>query len=113
MDDSIVYDEPLYYISVVAKMVELHPQTLRHYERLGLVVPQRSQGNVRLYSLRDIDRLKKVTRLTNELGINLAGAEVILNLLERMGALQQEMEQMQHDFEQEVNSLRDRLVEAR
>ena len=111
MNEDTVYDEPLYYISVVAKMVELHPQTLRHYERVGLVVPQRSEGNIRLYSLRDVDRLRKVNRLTNELGINLAGAEVILNLLNRMDELQQEMEQMQHEYEREVDSLRARLAE--
>ena len=111
MNDGAAYDEPLYYISVVAKMVELHPQTLRHYERLGLVVPQRSGGNIRLYSDRDVERLQKINRLTSELGINLAGAEVILRLLDRIDELQQQRELVQREFEREVSSLRTRLAE--
>ena len=104
------YEEPLYYIGVVAKMLDLHPQTLRHYERIGLVVPQRTEGNVRLYSQRNVDRLQKINRLTSELGVNLAGVEVILNLLERMDELQQEMERMEHEFNQELETLRARYT---
>ena len=106
MDSSAVYEEPLYYISVVAKMLDLHPQTLRNYERLGLVDPKRSEGNVRLYSQRDVDRLQKISRLTAELGVNLAGVEVILNLLDRIDELQDEMLRSQAQFERELGYLR-------
>ena len=71
-------DEPCYVISVAARLVNLHPQTLRYYEREGLIEPARSSGNVRLYSTRDIERLRRIVRLTGELGINLAGVEVIV-----------------------------------
>lgn len=81
-------DEPCYTISVVARLVELHPQTLRNYEEQGLVVPQRTPGNFRLYTERDVQRLHKIVRLTNDLGVNLAGVEVILNLTERVEVLQ-------------------------
>ena len=67
-------DEPVYYISVAARLVQCHPQTLRTYERLGLVNPRRTRSNVRLYSQRDIERLGQIQRLTQELGVNLAGA---------------------------------------
>ena len=66
-------DEPCYTIGVVARMVDLHPQTLRNYEQLGLINPQRSDGNIRLYSDHEVERLHKINRLTQELGINLAG----------------------------------------
>lgn len=84
-------DEPCYVISVVARMVKLHPQTLRYYERVGLVVPARSAGNVRLYSPGDIERLRKICRLTDELGVNLAGVEVIMRLTDTIEQLQAEM----------------------
>ncbi|MFQ6059478.1 MAG: heat shock protein transcriptional repressor HspR [Anaerolineae bacterium] len=93
------HDEPCYIISVAAKLVNLHPQTLRYYERLGLVKPARSEGGVRLYSPRDIERLRKIVRLTEDLGVNLAGVEVILHMRERMEQMQREMEQMQAQFE--------------
>jgi MerR family transcriptional regulator, heat shock protein HspR len=81
-------DDPCYIISVVAGMLDLHPQTLRHYERIGLVMPARSGGNVRLYSANDIERLRKITRLTDDLGVNLAGVEVILRLTRTIEELQ-------------------------
>lgn len=93
--ETISPDEPHHLISVVARLVNLHPQTLRHYETLGLVVPQRSQGNIRLYSPRDIERLRKITRLTQELGVNLAGVEIILRLSEQLEALQAELTRME------------------
>ena len=105
MDQEEVYDEPLYYISAVAKLVDLHPQTLRHYERLGLVEPQRTDGNVRIYSQRDIERLQQINRLTDELGINLAGVEVILDLLERMQQMRYEMSAMRKDYERRMAAL--------
>lgn len=88
-------DEPCYTISVVARMVDLHPQTLRNYEQLGLVKPQRSEGNIRLYSDHEVERLRKINRLTQELGINLAGVEVILNMADQIETLQVQIEQLE------------------
>jgi MerR family transcriptional regulator, heat shock protein HspR len=84
-------DEPVYVISIAARMVEMHPQTLRLYERLGLLRPARSGSN-RLYSDKDIERLRQIQRLTQEMGVNLAGVEIILNLLEKIDTLQAELE---------------------
>ena len=75
-------------------MLDIHPQTLRLYEREGLVVPKRTDGNTRLYSQDDIDKLRRVLSLTRELGVNLAGVEVILSMRERMGQMQEAMEQL-------------------
>jgi len=104
-------DEPCYVISVAAKLVDLHPQTLRNYERLGLIKPQRSAGNVRLYSPRDIQSLRQICRLTDELGVNLAGVEVILNMTERMRRMQEEMEGVRAELEAEIERLRRQLSE--
>lgn len=101
-------DAPCYVMSVAARLVELHPQTLRRYEEIGLVKPARVSGK-RLYSPKDIERLRLITRLTDELGVNLAGVEVILNMTERISRLQEEMEQMQARFEEEIARLRQRL----
>ena len=87
-------EESLYHISMVARLVECHPQTLRMYERLGLVEPQRSRSNIRLYSQTDIERVRRIKRLTQELGVNLAGVEVILKMLDRMDKLQEEVERL-------------------
>jgi MerR family transcriptional regulator/heat shock protein HspR len=92
-------------------MMNLHPQTLRYYERIGLVVPARSPGNVRLYSQNDIERLRKICRLTNELGINLAGADVILRLTDTIEQLQAEMDQIRTALESEIQRLRQYLDE--
>ena len=91
--------EPLYHISIAARLVECHPQTLRTYERLGLLAPHRAASNVRLYSDRDIERLRQIKRLTQELGINLAGVEIVLNLLEQIEELQAEIERLRHHIE--------------
>jgi MerR family transcriptional regulator/heat shock protein HspR len=93
--ETISPDEPYYAISIAARLVNLHPQTLRHYESIGLVVPKRSQGNRRLYSPRDIERLGKITRLTQELGVNLAGVEIILRLSEQVESLQAELNRVE------------------
>jgi len=85
------HDEPCYTIGVVARMVDLHPQTLRNYEELGLVVPRRTEGNRRLYSPSEVERLRKINRLTQELGVNLAGVEVILHMAEQIESLQMEI----------------------
>ena len=105
-------NQPMYVISVAAKMVDLHPQTLRHYEELGLVTPQRSQGNIRLYSPTDIERLRQINRLTAELGVNLAGVQIILDMRERLENLQLEMETMQAELQAEISRLRRRLLEG-
>jgi MerR family transcriptional regulator/heat shock protein HspR len=86
-------DEPLYVISVVAKILEIHPQTLRLYERQGLIRPQR-RGQIRMFSDADIQRLRQIIRLRDELGVNMAGIDVILNLLDRIEVLQQEVDRV-------------------
>ena len=91
-------DQPCYTIGIVAQMVDLHPQTLRNYEQQGLVVPQRSDGNIRLYSQREVARLMKINRLTQELGINLAGVEVILNLTDQIETLLNQIELLEHQL---------------
>jgi len=101
-------DEPCYVISVAAKLVELHPQTLRRYEEIGLIKPVRASGR-RLYSPRDLERLRKINRLVNDLGVNLAGVEVILNMSERVEYLQREMDRMEAEFEAEIQRLRREL----
>jgi MerR family transcriptional regulator/heat shock protein HspR len=88
------YDEPVYLISVVSKILNIHPQTLRQYEREGLIKPNRTEGKMRLYSQRDIDRLKLILSLVRELGVNLAGVEIILQLKEEIEELQQEVENL-------------------
>jgi MerR family transcriptional regulator/heat shock protein HspR len=98
MDQNPDRNEPCYVISVAAKLVDLHPQTLRRYEGIGLIKPARASGR-RLYSPRDLERLRKINRLVNDLGVNLAGVEVILNMSERMEYLQKEMGRMQAEFE--------------
>jgi MerR family transcriptional regulator/heat shock protein HspR len=85
-------DEPVYVISVAARLCEMHPQTLRGYEKLGLVHPRRADNRNRLYSESDIERLRQIQRLTRDLGVNLAGVEVILDLLDRLEAQRAEMQ---------------------
>ena len=81
-------------ISSVAESFQIHPQTLRLYERLGLLAPSRSEGNTRLYTDEDLQRLEIILTLTRELGVNLAGVEVILNMREKMEQLQKQVEEM-------------------
>ncbi|HWY26620.1 MAG TPA: helix-turn-helix transcriptional regulator [Candidatus Angelobacter sp.] len=82
-----------YMISAVAELYHLHPQTLRLYERVGLLKPSRSQGNTRLYTDSDLERLEVILNLTRELGVNLAGIEIILNMRDKMGEMQTQMEE--------------------
>lgn len=82
-----------YMISAVADQYQIHPQTLRLYEREGLLAPSRSDGNTRLYTDEDLERLEVILKLTRELGVNLAGVEIILNMREKMEAMQQQMEE--------------------
>jgi MerR family transcriptional regulator, heat shock protein HspR len=105
-------NQPMYVISVAARMIGVHPQTLRHYENIGLVIPERSEGNIRLYSPADIDRLRQISRLTDELGVNLAGVQIILDMRERLEHLQLEMEATQAELEAEITRLRKRLIEG-
>jgi MerR family transcriptional regulator/heat shock protein HspR len=102
-------DEPIYVISVAARLVAAHPQTLRYYERVGLLKPIRSSGKIRLYSQREIERLRKIQRLTNELGVNLAGVEIIMDLTERLENLQQQMKQREAELLAEIERLRQEL----
>lgn len=92
------YDEPVYLISIVATILDIHPQTLRQYEREGLVAPSRTQGKMRLYSQRDIDRMKMILRLTRQLGVNLAGVDVILKLKETMDEMQADIDQLRNEL---------------
>lgn len=86
-----VYDEPVYLISVVARILEIHPQTLRQYEKEGLIEPGRTQGKMRLYSERDIDKIRTILRLTRDLGVNLAGVDIILRLKDRLDAMDEQL----------------------
>lgn len=85
--------EPRYRIGVVAAMVQLHPQTIRYYEAIGLIAPRRVRGRIRLYSDRDVERLRQIVELTR-LGVNLAGVEIILRMREQIAALQGEVERL-------------------
>ena len=92
-------DEPLYLIGVAAKLCEMHPQTLRTYERIGLVIPVRVGSKNRMYSQNDIEKLKRIQEYPQNMGVNLAGVEVILKLLKKM-------DNMQEAHQQEVERLR-------
>ncbi len=100
------HQEPCYVISVAAKLVGVHPQTLRYYESLGLIKPCRSPGNRRLYSPSDIERLRQIQRLTDELGVNLAGVETILTLMDQVAQMKAEMEALRARFEHEIALLK-------
>ena len=92
------YDtEPRYVISVAARILDIQTYTLRYYERVGIIEPCRSQGNVRLYSDRDIALLQRVKSLVDDMGVNLPGVEVILRMMQRMGEMQNELEQAQEE----------------
>jgi MerR family transcriptional regulator/heat shock protein HspR len=92
-------------ISVAAKLLACHPQTLRMYEREGLLQPHRSARKLRLYSDADLDRVRRIKRLTQQLGVNLAGVEVILDLLDRVGRQQQEIENLKRELTRERKAL--------
>ena len=90
---NIPHDEPVFQISVVARMIGVHQQTLRTYERMGFVVPARSSGNQRLYSQYDVELLQRLRQYVEDLGVNLAGAEVLLRLNRRVEDLQDELDE--------------------
>ena len=93
---------PIYMISVAADLVGMHPQTLRIYEQKGLVRPKRTPGNTRLYSERDLERLRLIQRLTNELGLNLAGVETVLRMQDEIDRLHRQVERLERRIREEV-----------
>ncbi len=93
--------EPLYMISVVARMLHVHPQTLRLYEREGLVIPRRTKRQ-RLYSEEDVERLAMILRLTRELGVNRSGVDIILRMRHKLEFLQREMSEMMRLLEEDI-----------
>ncbi len=106
--DPMPDEEPCYVISVAARMLGMHAQTLRYYERVGILRPSRSRGRQRLYSQADILRLRHIQRLMDDLGVNLAGAEAILRLNERIREMEAEMEALRR----ELQAYRDRMLPA-
>ena len=100
------HEEPCYVISVAARMVGMHAQSLRNYERMGLIRPSRSRGRMRLYSQSDVQRLRYIQRLVQDLGVNLAGAEVIMRMNERVRQMEHEMQELRRELQQ----YRDRML---
>ena len=92
-----------FMISAVAEQYQLHPQTLRLYEREGLLKPSRSEGNTRLYTTEDLERLEVILKLTRDLGVNLAGVEIILNMREKMGEMQRQIEEFVSSLNAEMS----------
>jgi MerR family transcriptional regulator/heat shock protein HspR len=84
IDDMLDYDEPCFVISVAARMIGVRTQTLRYYERQGLIEPQRTGGRQRIFSRRDVDRIRRIRHYMDEWGVNLAGVEVVLKLMDRV-----------------------------
>ena len=98
-------EHPRYMISVAAELVGMHPQTLRMYEQKGLVRPQRTAGNTRLYSEADLERLRLIQRLTGELGLNLAGVEAVLGLEEQLQLMQARMKRLEREMREAVEQV--------
>lgn len=103
--------EPLYVISVASRLLRLHPQTLRKYEREGFVAPSRTTGNLRLYSTEDIERLRQVKHLVEEQGINLAGVQLALGLTEQIRDLQERLRNHQREDYDEISTVLDGLLD--
>ena len=104
---AIPQDEPLFQISVVAKIIGVHQQTIRSYERLGLVQPARSIGNTRLFSTRDIEQLGQIVSWTTDLGLNLAGVEIMMRLHRQI----KQLEETNKTLSKDVEALREQLTE--
>src|SRR5690348_5468770 len=98
-DGDLPEDEPCYVISIAARLVGMHQQSLRYYERAGLIEPKRTVGNIRMYSNRDIQRIRQAQRLIDELGVNLAGVEIILRMSEQIRALQAQLETTRRELD--------------
>ena len=107
-EDELLDQEPCFVISVAARMVGMHAQTLRYYERAGLIMPSRSRGRRRLYSQSDIARLREIQGLIYDLGVNLAGVDVIFRMRRRILEMEAEMDAMRHQLQR----LRDRRLPA-
>ena len=95
MNELLGYDEPCFVISVAARIIGVRTQTLRYYERLGLVEPSRTRGNQRVFSRKDVDRVRRVRGLMDDLGVNLAGVEVVIKLLDRLQESEAANQQLQ------------------
>lgn len=106
-DDKV---RPVFMISVAAELAEMHPQTLRMYERRGLIRPQRSSKSTRLYSLDDVDRLRRIQQLVGECGLNLAGVERVLQMEEKLEAMQRKLDELQADMGRFAASASDELA---
>ena len=98
----MIDERPRYMISVAAELVGMHPQTLRMYEQKGLVQPQRTAGNTRLYSEADLERLRLIQKLTTQLGLNLAGVQTVLDLEEQLQRMQARMERLEREMREAV-----------
>ena len=98
-------DRPRYMISVAAELVGMHPQTLRMYEQKGLVQPKRTAGNTRLYSEADLDRLRLIQQLTNELGLNLAGVEHVLRLQDELLRMSRRLDRMEREMHEAIEQV--------
>ena len=103
--------KPGYVISIAARMIGIEAHTLRYYERLGLVQPERSSGNIRLYSEEDVDRLRYIKALMSDCGVNLAGVEVALRLMHRMQEMQHQIEEMGRKIEKIVEAEIEDIIE--
>ena len=99
------YERPRYVISVAAELVGMHPQTLRIYENKGLIRPNRTAGNTRLYSEADLDRLRLIQRLTNELGLNLAGVEHVLRLQDELVRMRRRLDHMEREMRRAIDDV--------
>lgn len=108
MEDMVGYDEPCFVISVAARIVGVRTQTLRYYERIGLVQPRRTSGNQRMYSRREVERVQRIRSLMDDLGVNLAGVEVVIKLLDRL----QQSEEEKNELRGRIQSLERRLRAA-
>ena len=98
-------DRPRYMISVAAELVGMHPQTLRIYESKGLIRPKRTAGNTRLYSEADLERLRLIQQLTNELGLNLAGVEQVLRLEDELRRMRARLDRMEREMRSAINEV--------
>jgi MerR family transcriptional regulator/heat shock protein HspR len=104
---------PLYMIGVVAEMVKVHPQTLRMYEKKGLIRPSRTEGKTRMYSPEDVEEIARVTRLARDLGVNLAGIEIILKMRRRMLDMQSRIEELSNQVRSDMAGSRDEAQRGR
>jgi len=106
LDDRL---RPVFMISVAAELAEMHPQTLRMYERRGLIQPRRSSKSTRLYSMEDVERLRRIQQLVSECGLNLAGVERVLEMEEKLAAMERRVEQLRTDMERLAEQARQEL----